>query len=190
MPSWGETAHSQASSREVDGKLFEWCLSYFPEGDELPESDEAAKPRERPVEKLPPFDLEGVTAPPDLIKETVIVGNVPDAIKAYQGLWITPMAGKSWLPYAAYVERLTPMEMTIALLHRPPEGQQLDSTKGLRQTLAWDGTGFESKTANLLGMKDVTFRVQISRFGDALGLGWAGDREGYLLGCLISSKHY
>lgn len=165
----------------IDHQLLEWCLSYFPE------PDETIVPIERP-KTLPPFSMEGVRAPPDLVKETVIVGDIPEAIKAYSGSWLLPWAGKSPFPYAAYVERLTPTEMTIAFLVKPLSDK---SETGLRHILAWNGMGFSGKTDNLLGIGGgVTVGVAVSSSGEAMGLSFANDREAHILGCLISSRHY
>lgn len=165
----------------IDDRLLEWCLSYFPE------PDETAAPIERP-KTLPPFSMEGVRAPPDLVKETVIVGDIPEAVKAYGGSWLLPWTGKSPFPYAAYVERLTPTEMTIAFLVKP----SIDKPdRGVRYTLTWSGQDFAGKTDNLLGIEGgVTFGVVVSPSGEAMALGFADDREAHFLGCLISSRHY
>lgn len=166
---------------ETDARLLEWCLSYFPE------PDETAAPIERP-KTLSPFSMEGVRAPPDLVKETVIVGDIPEAMKAYGGFWLLPWTGKSPFPYAAYVERLTPTEMTIALLVKPLSEK---SDMGLRHTLTWNGTAFAGKSDNLLGIGGgLTLGVAVSPSGEAMGLGFSNDREAHILGCLISTRHY
>lgn len=165
----------------IDDRLLEWCLSYFPE------PDETVAPIERP-KTLPPFKMDGLQAPPDLVKETVIVGDIPDAVKAYSGSWLLPWVGKSPFPYAAYVERLTPADMTIAFLVKPLSNKP---DRALRYTLTWNGQNFAGKTDNLLGIEGgVTFGVVVSPTGEAMALSFANDREGHFLGCLISSRHY
>lgn len=169
---------------KIDERLFEWCLSYFPE------PDEETTPIEQP-KTLPPFSMEGVRAPPDLIKETIIIGKIPKAMRAYGGSWLLPWTGKSPFPYAAYVERLTPTEMTIAFLVKPLDGLKAYSANSLRHTLTWSGSDFSGKTENLFGLGGgLTFGVRISPSGDALALSFTDDREGHFLGCLVSSKHY
>lgn len=168
----------------IDARLFEWCLSFFPE------PDEAAPLVERP-KTLSPFSMEGVRAPPDLVKETVIVGDIPGAMKPYSGFWLLPWTDKSPFPYAAYVERLTPTEMTIAFLIKPLHKSKAYSAKGLRHTLTWSGEDFSGKVENLLGLEGgFTFGVRISPSGEALALGFTDDREAHFLGCLVSSRHY
>jgi hypothetical protein len=181
----GQTVSNQTNVQEVDNKLFEWCLSYFPD---VVLND--GGPLERPVEKLAAIDMTGVVAPPGLITETEIVGDLPPSIKSYKGRWASPFETNPILPYAVFVERLSPTEMTIALLIKSSGGQQRHPPNDLRHRLKWDGQAFIAERSNLLGIEGVTFGVQVSPFGDAMVLSWSDDREAHLLTCLMALKHF
>ncbi|TMJ38812.1 MAG: hypothetical protein E6G87_05620 [Alphaproteobacteria bacterium] len=134
------------------------------------------------------MDLKGAVLPPNLITKTEIVGDVPSPIRMYQGRWALRLTNKSYIPYAAFVERLTPTEMTIALVMRPEEGHKLDPTNGFRHKLEWTGNAFVGRDVNLWGGKATTLMIGISQFGDVMILATKNSIDAQLLGCLFSEQ--
>ncbi|MGE0146769.1 MAG: hypothetical protein AB7R87_05235 [Parvibaculaceae bacterium] len=163
-----------------DAKLFDRCLNF------ALDDHVGAVPRRLPFERHQALDLAGTIAPPDLVKETLIVGNVPWQIKKFQGQWALRLTDKSFL-YAAFVERLTPTEMTIALVLKPKEELEFDPAR-LRQKLAWEGTAFVGRHSDLFAPGEITFIVGTTRFGDVMTLAVEDGREAHLLGCLFSER--
>ncbi len=187
VPSWGGSANiplpktEPAPSQENDNKLLQSCLGYA--------FDEYPQPTSRPHPKeTDPLDLKGAVLPPNLITETEIVGDVPSPIRMYRGRWALRLTNKSYIPYAAFVERLTPTEMTIALVMRPEEGHKLDPTNGFRHKLEWTGNAFVGRDVNLWGSKATTLMIGISQFADVMILATKNSTGTQLLGCLFSEQ--
>jgi hypothetical protein len=187
-PSWGQVddfslPRKELSPSEVsDGKLLDSCLSYA--FDQSPEPASRRHPKESA-----PLDLKDAIVPPNLVTETAIVGDVPPEIRMYQGRWALRLTNKSYIPYAAFVERLTPREMTIAFVMRPEDGHHLDPSKGFRHGLEWTGDAFAGQDVIMWGNWGSTnLSVGVSHFGDAMILATSNDIEGHLLGCLFSER--
>jgi hypothetical protein len=180
MDTWKPKREKEPTPSEIsDNKLLNSCLSYV-----LGEHPEPAS-RRHPKETAP-LDLKDAVFPPDLVTKTEIIGDVPPAIRKYQGRWALRLINKSYIPYAAFVERLTPTEMTIALVVKPEAGHKLDPAKGFRHRLDWTGDAFIGRNVDMWGGIDLS--VGVSPFGDAMILAASNDREGHLLGCLFSEQ--
>jgi hypothetical protein len=186
-PSWGDSENiplpktEPAPSQENDNKLLQSCLSYAL--DQHPGPTSGRHPRE-----TTPLDLKGAVLPPNLITETEVVGDVPSPIRMYRGRWALRLTNTSYIPYAAFVERLTPTEMTIALVMRPEEGHKLDPTNGFRHKLEWTGNAFVGRDVNLWGGKATTVMIGISQFADVMILATKNSTGTQLLGCLFSEQ--
>lgn len=170
---------------KTDEKAFAWCLSHFPFGSENPWADEDA---DRPVKQFPPFDMKDMLGPPNLVKETEIAGKLSATIAKYQGLWIWPTVSVP-SPIAIFVERLTPTEMTIAMVKR-----ELNSEHGapsnpdpLRYELKWNGEAFIGEPGD---PDEVGYHISISQDGQAMLVVFVTRTEAMPGFCLISSKHY
>src|SRR5437762_5750571 len=187
VPSWGDSENfplpktEPAPSQENDNKLLQSCLSYALDQRPVPTSGQHSR-------ETTPLDLKGAVLPPNLITKTEIVGDVPSPIRMYQGRWALRLTNKSYIPYAAFVERLTPTEMTIALVMRPEEGHKLDPTNGFRHKLKWTGNAFVGRDVNLWGGKATTLMIGISQFGDVMILATKNSIDAQLLGCLFSEQ--
>ena len=187
VPSWGDSENfplpktEPAPSQENDNKLLQSCLSYALDQHPVPTSGRHSR-------ETTPLDLKGAVLPPNLITKTEIVGDVPFPIRMYQGRWALRLTNKSYIPYAAFVERLTPTEMTIALVMRPEEGHKLDPTNGFRHKLEWTGNAFVGRDVNLWGGKATTLMIGISQFGDVMILATKNSIDAQLLGCLFSEQ--
>ena len=188
IPACGQTKDLSLPSKvptpsEIsDNKLLESCLGYA-----LDEYPKPASPR-HPKETAP-LDLKDAVIPPDLVRETEIIGELPPQIRKYQGRWALRLINKAYMPYAAFVERLTPAEMTIAFVMRPEPGHKLDPTKGFRHTLEWTGTAFVKRNADLWGAPGtITLMVGVSQFADVMILAINDGREAHLAGCLFSEQ--
>jgi hypothetical protein len=174
--------NSESQSHQTDDGIFEWCMSYFPR------VDEENGTTTRPAGNLAPFKLEEMIAPADLITKTEIAGKLPGYIRKYRGVWIWPMITEPPL-FALFVERLSPREMTIALLsratadNRPHRKRLLENS---REKLTWNGTAFSSEPEGELQSKTT---IYISAFGHAMLVVYENNREAWPM-CLISSKHY
>lgn len=173
---------------KADEKAFEWCLSHFPFGIENPWADENAAPLQRPVKSFPPFDIEDMLGPPELIKETEIAGELVPEIAKYQGHWIWPAVSMP-SPMAIFVERLTPTEMTVAMvkkkLNTEPEPHAQSSS--LRHKLKWNGDAFIEEPQ---GPDGVGYLIRISQDGRAMFVVFVTRIEAMPGMCLLSSKHY
>jgi len=185
---WGETGtppvpRTEPTPSEIsDNKLLESCLSYAL--DQNPKSASGRHPKE-----TAPLDLKDAVVPPALITETEIVGDVPPQIRMYQGRWALRLTNKTYMPYAAFVERLTATEMTIALVMRPEAGHKLDPSKGFRHKLEWTGDAFVGRNIDLWGgTGTTTLLIGVSQFGDAMVLAVENNKEANLLGCLFSEQ--
>lgn len=169
-------------SEVSDGNLLNSCLSYI-----LDEQPEPAT--RRPRKETEPLDLTDAVFPPNLVTKTEFVGDVPPEIRKFQGRWALRVINKSYLPYAAFVERLTPTEMTIALVLRPEPGHKLNPALGFRHKLKWTGTAFGDEHATLFGNWGVTsLGAGVSQFGDVMLLSTSNQIEGHFLGCLFSEQ--
>jgi len=163
-----------------DSQLFDSCLGYA--------LDEFPKPTSPHRKENTALDLKDAVVPPNLVTRTKIVGDVPAQIRKYRGRWALRLANKSSLPYAAFVESLTPTEMTIALAMRVEEGNILNPMSGFRHKLLWDGSAFVGHNVNLWGSGEVTLAIGLSQFGDVMILITDDGREGHLEGCLFSEQ--
>jgi len=168
------------SLTKADGKAYGWCISHFLSLDEEdPQSEQEIRPIARPPEKFRPLDTENMLIPPDLIRETEIVGNLPPKIERHQGVWILP-AIDTPSPSVIFVERLTPTEMTIVVVRK----SYPTNTDNPRSTLKWDGQVFRGVRG------EFGHDVVISADGEAMLLIAVSPWEAMPVGCFISSKHY
>src|SRR5262245_36819732 len=79
------------SLTKADESLYGWCISHFLSlDDEGPQSEKGIRPIARPPGKFRPLDTDNMLIPPDLIRETEIVGNLPPEIEKHRGIWILP----------------------------------------------------------------------------------------------------
>lgn len=199
----GSSARVEAApSTKADEMAFEWCLSQFPEEDNL-WSGEDTKPLPRPAEEFGPFDLADARIPPGLITRTEVVGSLPPEIKKYKGQWIWP-THEDAPRFAIFVERLTATEMTIGWAIKPEKDKDEGAYRDLRTSLKWTGKWFSHFKSSAKGSE--TLDILISANGEAM-LVWSGysrtvtleDRsgkqsshtfsEGWPL-CFISSKRH
>jgi hypothetical protein len=190
-PSWGGGKSAAITSPALEVQLAEWCASYFP--------TIRSAPLWRPVKKLAPLNLNEMSAPSDLIATTQTAGKLPWYVERYRGTWIAPTV-EPQIPGAIFVERLTPTEMTIALVLPKQATDKKASQEGLRLNLIWTGKEFADALPWPKGSRG--FVVQVSPFGDAMYFmvighppnvpknGDGSPAEEVHGMCFISSKHH
>lgn len=92
-------------------------------------------------------------------------------------------------PMAIFVERLTPAEMTMAIVRTLPDCRTKTFTEASssRHTLKWNGEAFAEKVAEPDGVGHL---IRISQDGRAMFVVFVTRIEAMPGMCLISSKHY
>lgn len=170
---------------KADERALEWCLGHFPFGPENPWASEETVVSQRPPERFVPFSIKD---PSDVIEDTVIVGKPPLEIARYRGHWIMPTVSMA-PPIAIFVERLTPAEMTIAIVRALPyQGSgTLTEPGSSRHILKWNGKAFAEEPAEPDGVGHL---IRISQDGRAMFVVFVTRIEAMPGMCLISSKHY
>jgi hypothetical protein len=161
LPARSEDSDADMRSRNVDEKLFEWCMSQFPKRE-----GEDAKPMPRPAGKLRPFDLTNAIAPSHLVTKTEVIGELPPLIEKYRGLWTWPAVDES-PPAVIFVERLTATEMTIApAVKRDKKLRDETDYQVERTTLSWTGTHFSHSKVTPEESRQV--EILVSQSGEAM----------------------
>lgn len=172
----------EVQSHKTDDEAFYWCNGYFFD------EDGSGSTAERPTQKLTPFVLEDMMKPVDLVTETEVVGKLPPEVDRYRGYWILPSIGEP-VGGALFVERLTPIEITLVLTAR----RDVLEREIPRLNLKWTGKEFADRLDDKPGII-----LRVSPGGHAMNLAFIGHNKTSdgrswseaIPMCLISSKHY
>jgi hypothetical protein len=182
VPSWATNDGPETHPNEINERLLNWCLSYFPV------EDPSKGPLSRPAKELAPMKLDQMVFPPDLVTKTQTVGKLPWYVEKYRDTWIWPSVGEH-PPFAVFVEGLTPTEITVALTIRRKEGEKANPYKHLREKLKWTGREFARTDSADQNEKPTRLSLHVSQFRHAMLWLTEVRNEAWPM-CFISSKHY